>query len=92
MDSWLRTVHRGTFFQFLFRFHISKSTGKETGKTHLHVLTFNFWSTENNDLIPNYDIKKQLFQAPNLVFRKIGQALKKEVEEISVLVYWRVST
>ena len=36
------TVHRGTFFQCLFRWiyccHSSKSTGKETGKTHLCVL------------------------------------------------------
>ena len=33
------TVHRGAFCQFLFRWiyycHSSKSTGKETGKTHL---------------------------------------------------------
>ena len=32
-------MHRGAFFQFLFRWihycHSSKSTGKETGKTHL---------------------------------------------------------
>ena len=35
----IKTVHRGAFFQFLFRWihycHSSKSTGKETGKTHL---------------------------------------------------------
>ena len=35
-------LHRGAFSQFLFRwihyYHSSKSTGKETGKTHLCVL------------------------------------------------------
>ena len=41
------TVHRGAFFQFLFRWiyycHSNKSTAKETGKTHLcAVLEFIF--------------------------------------------------
>ena len=35
-------LHKGAFFQFLFRWihycHSSKSTGKETGKTHLCAL------------------------------------------------------
>ena len=52
LDSYLRqkqfkfliqnTVHRGTFCQFSFRWihscHSSKSTGNETGKTHLCAL------------------------------------------------------
>ena len=38
------TVHRGAFCQFLFRWiyycHSSKSTGKETGKTHLCAVVY----------------------------------------------------
>ena len=42
MVSVCKTVHRGAFCQFPFQWiyycHISKSTGKETGKTHLCAL------------------------------------------------------
>ena len=38
----INTLHKGAFFKFLFRwihyYHSSKSTGKETGKTHLYAL------------------------------------------------------
>ena len=46
---WVRfkPVHRGAFFQFLFRWihycHSSKSTGKETGKTHLCAVLATFY-------------------------------------------------
>ena len=41
------TLHRGAFCQFPFRWvyycHSSKSTGKETGKTHLCALLICWW-------------------------------------------------
>ena len=42
-----QSLHRGAFFQFLFRWihycHSSKSTGTETGKTHLCLLGQKFF-------------------------------------------------
>ena len=54
LSSHFNAVHRGAFFQFLFRWihycHSSKSTGKETGKTHLCAV-FSFFRPSSSSFL-----------------------------------------